>query len=347
MPLRISPTQNRSLPLIFAAFLMAGCIPASVADPSLAERKAESEQTTISSEPMEISAAFPFQKQTVEVNGSTMAYVDEGEGPVVLFLHGNPTSSYLWRNIIPYVSDNHRVIAVDLIGMGDSGRPDIDYTFLDQAAYLDAFIRKLGLRDVTLVVHDWGAALGMRYARLNPDNVRGLAFMEAIIPPAFPAESYEAMGEPAGPMFQQLRTPGVGEEMVLQNNFFVEVILPQFGVVRPLTEEEMAAYRRPFPTPESRRATLAWPREIPIGGEPAAATAEVVANGEWLYSSPLPKLYFYATPGAVNPAPVTQYVIANTSNLQSVDIGAGAHFLQEDNPHTIGRSLSDWVDALP
>jgi len=293
----------------------------------------------------DISAAFPFEKQFVEINGSRMAYVDEGTGPVVLFLHGNPTSSYLWRNIIPYVSDNHRAIAVDLIGMGDSDKPDIDYTFTDHATYLDGFIEALNLTDLTLVVHDWGSVLGMRYARLNEANVDGLAFMEAGIPPSLPAPSLEAMGETAE-LFRNLRTPGVGEEMVLNNNFFVETVLADVGTIRTLTEEEMAAYRQPFPTPESRLPTLVWPRQIPVAGEPANTAEVIQANGAWLYSTDLPKLFFYAEPGALNPAPVVEYVKANATNLETVFLGQGVHYLQEDHPHAIGAALSEWLDGL-
>ncbi len=293
----------------------------------------------------EISSEFPFDKRFVEVNGSKMAYVDEGEGPVVLFLHGNPTSSYLWRNIIPYVSDNHRAIAVDLIGMGDSGKPDILYTFADHAAYLDEFIEVLDLQDITLVVHDWGSALGMRYARLNEENVGALVFMEALLPPAFPAPSYEAMGPELGELFRNLRTEGSGEAMVLQNNFFVENILPS-QVMRPLTEAEMDAYRAPYPTPESRRPTLQWPREVPIGGEPTETTETVLANGDWITSTQMPKLFLHAEPGAIAPPPVIEYLQANVSNMETVSVGPGFHFLQEDQPHAIGSALSDWLDGL-
>lgn len=324
------------LSLLFAA----GC---QQTPPSATQPKPVEEVTSVTVEDTAISAAFPFEKKMIEVNGSQMAYVDEGEGPVVLFLHGNPTSSYLWRNIIPYVTDNHRAIAVDLIGMGDSGKPDISYTFEDHAAYLDSFITELGLTDITLVVHDWGSALGMRYARLNEENVRGLAFMEAIIPPVFPAPSFEALGE-NGELFQNLRTPGVGEELVLENNFFVETVLPEFGVVRTLTAAEMDAYRAPFPTPESRIPTLQWPREIPIGGEPASTTAEITANGTWLSTTDMPKLLFYAEPGAIVPAPAVEFLQANVKNMESISIGPGSHFIQEDNPQAIGEGLLAWLN---
>ncbi|MEM7643950.1 MAG: haloalkane dehalogenase [Pseudomonadota bacterium] len=291
-----------------------------------------------------ISAEFPFQKTTADVLGSTIAYVDEGEGPPVLFLHGNPTSSYLWRNIIPYVTAaGYRAIAPDLIGMGDSGKPAIDYTFADHARYLDAFLDQLDLMGVTLVIHDWGSALGIRWVRLNPDRVSRMAFMEAIVPPGMPVASYDAMGPEMGAMFRALRTPGQGEEMVLQGNFFVEEVLPKFGIRRTLTEAEMDAYRAPFPTPESRRPTLEWPRQIPIGGTPADVTAEVLANGEWLTGSNIPKLLFFAEPGALMPMPVVTWLTENVPALETRFLGAGLHFLQEDHPHLIGQGLVDWL----
>lgn len=293
-----------------------------------------------------VSAKFPFEKKKVEILGSEMAYVDTGTGPVVLFLHGNPTSSYLWRNIIPYVSDDHRAIAVDLIGMGDSGKPDIGYTFSDHANYLDAFIKKLDLKDITLVIHDWGSVLGMRYARLNPDNVKAISFMEAGIPPALPAPSLEAMGPQNEQLFGALRTPGQGEKMVLENNFFVEEVLGKIAVVTPLRKEILDNYRAPFPTPQSRKPTLVWPREIPIGGVPADTAEVIMKNGDWLYSSDIPKLMFSVEPGALMPPPVVEYVKANTSNLSSVALGKGVHFIQEDHPDAIGEALSNWLSGI-
>ncbi len=299
------------------------------------------------------SADMPFEKKYVDVNGSKMAYVDEGTGPVVLFLHGNPTSSYLWRNIIPFVLDNipavttqYRAIAPDLIGMGDSDKPDIDYTFADHAAYLDGFIETLGLQDITLVIHDWGSVLGMRYARLNEDNVKAVAFMEAGIPPALPAPSLEAMGEPSAQLFGMLRSPA-GEEAVLQGNFFVEEVLGKMAVATPLSQEVLDNYRAPFPTPDSRKPTLVWPRQVPIAGEPADTAAVITANGEWLYSTDMPKLMLHVAPGALMPPPVVEYVKANASNLEDVFLGAGVHFVQEDHPEAIGRALRDWIDRLP
>ncbi|MEX3017618.1 haloalkane dehalogenase [Gymnodinialimonas hymeniacidonis] len=295
---------------------------------------------------------MPFEKNFVEVNGSRMAYVDEGEGPVVLFLHGNPTSSYLWRNIIPFVLDDvtgattrYRAIAPDLIGMGDSDKPDIGYTFAEHAEYLDGFIEALGLEDITLVIHDWGSVLGMRYARMNENNVKAVAFMEAGIPPALPAPSLEAMGEANAQLFGMLRSEA-GEVAVLQNNFFVEEVLGRLAVATPLSEDVLDHYRAPFPTPESRLPTLVWPRQVPIAGEPADTAAVITENGAWLYSTDLPKLMLHVAPGALMPPPVVEYVRANASNLEDVFLGPGVHFVQEDHPEAIGRSLRDWMDRL-
>ncbi len=294
-----------------------------------------------------ISPEFPFEKHYTEVNGHKMAYIDVGDGPVVLFLHGNPTSSYLWRNIIPYVSDDHRAVALDLIGMGDSDKPDIGYSFQDHAHYVDAFIASMNLSDITLVVHDWGSVLGIRYARLNESNIRGLAFMEAIVPPSTPAQDYESMGEFTGTMFKALRTPGLGEELILRHNFFVESVLGTFGAGRRLTEEELIHYRRPYLEPSTRIVTLKWPREIPIAGYPEDTTQVVLANGEWLYATEIPKLFLHANPGALIPPAAAQYIIENSSNVTAVDLGNGSHFLQESSPHQIGKALSDWLAQLP
>lgn len=292
------------------------------------------------------STDMPFTKKFVDVKGAQMAYVDEGDGPVVLFLHGNPTSSYLWRNVIPYVTDGYRAIAPDLIGMGDSGKPDIGYTFAEHAAYLDAFIATLELKDITLVIHDWGSILGMRYARLNEENVRAVSFMEAGIPPALPAPSLEAMGEQNAQLFGTLRSPA-GEDLVLNQNFFVEEVLGKLGVATPLSEEVMRHYRAPFPTPQSRLPTLVWPRQIPIGGTPADTTDVIIANGEWLYSTDMPKQMLHVAPGALMPPPVVEYVKANASNLEDVFLGTGVHFVQEEHPDAIGSALRDWLDRLP
>lgn len=245
----------------------------------------------------------------------------------MLFFHGNPTSSYLWRNIIPYVTGTNRAIAPDLIGMGDSEKPDIDYRLPTHAKYLNEFISALGLKNITLVVHDWGSALGMRYARLNPDNVRAIAVMEPIMPPALPAEPYETMGDRAGPMFRNLQTSGVGEEMIYEANFFVETVLGSMGVAREMTDAEMEVYRAPFLEPAARKPTLVWPRQMPVAGKPADVAEIISANGEWFYSSPIPKLFFFTDPRAAMPLAAKPAVVARTSNLTTVDLDGGTHYL--------------------
>ena len=289
-----------------------------------------------------ISSEFSFEAHYVQVKESEMHYVDKGEGDPILFLHGNPTSSYLWRNIIPYATPHGRAIAVDLIGMGKSGKPDIDYRFATHAEYLEAFIDALELTNITLVVHDWGSGLGMDFARRNPDRVKGIVFMEAIVPPAMPIPSYEAMGG-GGEFFRNVRTPGVGEEMILQNNMFVEVVLPDMGTVRTLTDVERQAYRAPYPTPESRKPTLVWPREVPIADEPADVLEIVERNGAWLHETSIPKLMFYAEPGAFGGPEVATYFAENLKNIETNYVGPGYHYIQEDHPHMIGRELADWL----
>ena len=284
-------------------------------------------------------------KRTMTILGSDMAYVDAGRGAPVVFLHGNPTSSYLWRNIIPHVSGSHRAIAPDLIGMGDSAKPEIAYRYGDHAAHLHGLLDALDLTDATLVLHDWGSALGLDWASRNAGRLRGIAFMEAMLPPAMPFASYEAMG-PFADLFRTLRTEGPGEELVLGENFFVEKVLGKMGVATPLDEETLAAYRAPFPTPESRLPTLQWPREIPIGGRPADVDAVMRSYSEWFLASDLPKLMFHADPGALVPPEAARWLESNLSNLETVFLGAGAHFLQEDHAPAIGQNLARWLTQI-
>ena len=285
----------------------------------------------------EISAAFPFESKFVEVQGSRMHYVDVGEGKDVLFLHGNPTSSYLWRNVIPHVQPIARCVAPDLIGMGKSDQPDIDYSYFDHYRHLEGFIEALGLKDILLVLHDWGGGLAFHYANQHPEKVRGLVLMETIVK----SISWDEWPEQAKAPFQGFRTPGVGEQMILENNAFVEQILPM-SILRKLTDEEMAYYRAPYPTPQSRRPTLRWPREIPIDGEPADVTKVVDAYAQWLTETDLPKLLLTADPGAIMRV-TGQWCIDNLPNLTHVDVGPGAHFIQEDRPHEIGEAIGAWM----
>jgi haloalkane dehalogenase len=288
-----------------------------------------------------ISAADPHPRRRARVLDTELAYVDTGAGPPVVFLHGNPTSSYLWRNIIPHVAATHRCLAPDLVGMGESGKaPAGAYRFVDHARYLDAWLESLGLtRDVTLVVHDWGSALGFHWARRHAERVRALVYMEAIVRPVTWADWPEA----ARKVFQALRSPG-GEEMVLQKNVFVERILPA-SVLRGLTEAEMAVYRRPYAEPgESRRPTLTWPRQIPIEGEPADVVALVDEYARWLAGSRIPKLFVNAEPGSILTGAAREF--CRTWPHQDEVTVRGSHFVQEDSPHEIGRAIAGFLARI-
>jgi haloalkane dehalogenase len=267
-----------------------------------------------------------------------MAYVDTGAGDPIVFLHGNPTSSYLWRNVIPHVAGQSRCLAPDLVGMGDSGKsPSGTYRFVDHARYLDAWFEALGLsRNVVLVVHDWGSALGFHWARRHPERLKGVAYMEAIVRPV----TWPEWPEAARKVFQGMRSPG-GEEMVLQKNVFVERILPA-SVIRGLTAEEMERYRTPYrEAGESRRPTLTWPREIPVDGEPADVVRIVQEYGDWFSKSPIPKLFINADPGSILVGAQRDFC-RRWPNQQEVTV-RGSHFVQEDSPDEIGRALAAFV----
>ncbi len=286
-----------------------------------------------------------YPKKKIEVLGSRMAYVEEGSGDPIVFLHGNPTSSYLWRNVMPHAEGLGRLIAPDLIGMGDSDKledsgPD-RYTFVEHRRYLDALLEALDVREnVTLVIHDWGSALGFDWANRHRDAVKGIAYMEAIV---MPIASWDDWPPPVKPVFQGFRSPA-GEQMVLEQNVFVEQVLPG-AVLRDLTDEEMKVYRRPFEEPgESRRPTLTWPRQIPIEGEPADVVKIVADYGAWLKESPVPKLFVNANPGAILRGAAREFC-QSWPNQTEVTV-AGTHFIQEDSPDEIGRAVAEWVRGL-
>lgn len=287
----------------------------------------------------------PLPARHIEVQGHRMAYVSLGEGRPIVFQHGNPTSSYVWRNIMPYAAQHGRAIAVDLIGMGGSDKlsssgPD-RYRFHEHADFLYAAWDALGVtQDVVLVLHDWGTALGFHWARQNPEKVRGLVHMEGFVRPMTAAEWPDAIR----PIFQSFRGEQ-GEDMVLNRNLFVEAVLPN-GVLRGLTETEMAQYRAPYLEPgEGRRPTLTWPREIPFDGEPADVHKVVEDFSAWLAESEVPKLFFNADPGVVLTGPMRAFC-RTFKNQEEVTI-SGLHFVQEDSPHQIGEALLDWLDRLP
>ncbi len=282
--------------------------------------------------------------QRVAVADHHMAYAESGTGRPIVFVHGNPTSSYLWRNIVPYAAPHGRCIAIDLIGMGESDKlPNAgaeSYTFRDHSAYFDAALAALGVaEDVVLVVHDWGSALGFHWAHRHPKAVAGICYMEAIVRPF----TWDEWPDNARRVFQGFRS-AAGEEMALEKNIFVERVLPG-SILRTLTTAEMAEYRKPFLEPgESRRPTLTWPRQIPIDGEPADVAEVVGAYAKWLSESPLPKLFVNAEPGAILTGAQREFC-RGWPNQTEVTV-RGSHFIQEDSPAEVGAALSAWLGAL-
>lgn len=295
--------------------------------------------------PGDISPDFPFEHHRVKVLDGEMAYVDVGErcSPhTVVFLHGNPTSSYLYRNIIPHVAPKARCIAPDLIGMGASSKlPQLSYRCADHARYLSAFLDAVvPTSKLTLVVHDWGSALGFDWACRHPHRISGLAFMEFIAP----VPNWDTFGlEKSRDIFKAFRKPETGRKLLIDENRFIETVLPA-SVARPLTDAEMTHYRAPFLEPASREPLYRWPNELPIAGEPADVVAIAEQYHEWLLANDLPKLFFWAEPGALISPEKAKWYADTLKNTKSVGIGDGVHFLQEDNPHLIGREIAKWID---
>lgn len=280
-------------------------------------------------------------KRHLQVKGRSMAYAEFGAGDPIVFLHGNPTSSYLWRNIAPHLADLGRVIVPDLIGMGDSGKLDVKgpdaYRFADHREYLDGFLDAVGVSNAVLVVHDWGSALGFDWARRNSDRVQGLVYMEAVVC-SMTLEEW-----PSRKIFEAMRS-AQGEEMVLEKNVFVEKILPR-SILRELTDEEMGEYRRPFSEPgEDRRPTLTWPREMPLSGEPADVVEIVDAYSGWLRATSIPKLFINAEPGAILTGRMRE--LARTFPNQAEKTVSGIHFIQEDSPAEITEAIRAWLPGL-
>lgn len=283
-------------------------------------------------------------KQTITVNGKQMAYVEMGEGDPIVFLHGNPTSSYLWRNIMPHVKHLGRCLAPDLIGMGESEKlanpgPD-SYRFVEHREYLDGFLNQMGLdKNVTLVIHDWGSALGFDWARRHASAIKGIAYMEALVRPV----TWDEWSPEARPIFEAFRSPA-GEKLVLEKNIFVERVLPG-SILRDMTEAEMEVYRRPFATAgEDRRPTLTWPRQIPLAGEPEDVVAIVTEYADWMATNDIPKLFVNAEPGAILIGAQREFC-RSWKNQTEVTV-AGSHFIQEDSPDEIGTALNDWLSQI-
>ena len=289
-------------------------------------------------------SAAELPKKSVEVRGKRMSYVECGEGDPILFLHGNPTSSYLWRNVMPHLQDQGRCLAPDLIGMGDSEKlddpgPD-SYRFVEHREYLDALLDALDVRSgVTLVGHDWGSALAFDWANRHREAVKGIAYTEALVQPL----TWDDWPKAARAVFEGFRSPA-GEALVLEQNVFVEQVLPT-SILRELSEEEMAVYRRPFATPgEDRRPTLTWPRQIPLAGEPADVVKIFEDYGAWLAQSDVPKLFLNAEPGAILRGRQREFC-RSWPNQTEVTV-KGIHFVQEDSPDEFGRAVAEWRRGL-
>lgn len=289
------------------------------------------------------SETLQYAKKYCNVLGKRMAYIDEGSGDPIVFLHGNPTSSYLWRNVMPYLSSKGRLIAIDMIGMGDSDKlsqtDDSSYSLFENSKYTFALLEKLEIKNnVTLVLHDWGSGVGFNWAKQNPHAIKAIAFMEAIVTPFpswedFPADLHGPIGA--------LRSDE-GLKMALEDNFFIETLLPA-AILRPLSDKEHAEYRRPFlESGENRRATLAGPRQLPIAGEPAQTVEIVQSYANFLASSEdIPKLFINAEPGAFLVGFARDFV-RTWPNLKEVTV-KGSHFIQEDSPHEIGKAIAEWL----
>lgn len=291
----------------------------------------------------EISADFNYVHREVDILDSKMAYVDTGPASdeVVVFLHGNPTSSYLWRNVIPHVSSKARCIALDLIGMGRSDKPPIKYRFADHARYLSAFLDAIVPdSNIVLVTHDWGSALGLDWAQHHQDRVSGIALMEFITP-----LRWDVFPEQAKAAFKAFRSPDTGRKLLVEENAFIESILPA-GVVRKLSDAEMNHYREPFKSAASREPLYRWPNELPIEGSPADVVEIVEQYHEWLLSTDMPLLLFWATPGGLIPEKAAEWYASKFKNIRSVGIGPGIHYIQEDNPHLIGHEIAEWLPTI-
>lgn len=288
-----------------------------------------------------ISADFLFESKYLTVNGSKIHYVDEGAGDPILFIHGNPTSSYIWRNIIPYLSTDARCIAVDLIGFGKSDKPDIDYGFTDTYEYLDAFIKQLNLKNITLVVQDWGSGLGFHYANLNRDNIKGLAFMEAMYKPVV----WNELPFGAKVAMKMIRSKPMSWLMLGVANQFVSYMLPTW-VNRKLSKQEMAVYSHPFKSLKSRKPVWVFPRDVPVKGKPLHTANAVEDYHQWLKQTQIPKICFYADPGMLIPIQDVPWIQNNFPNITMVGLGKGTHYVQEDHPDRIGKELAVWYREI-
>ncbi|MEM6468844.1 MAG: haloalkane dehalogenase [Planctomycetota bacterium] len=288
-----------------------------------------------------ISPDFPYESKFLDVLGSKIHYIDEGEGETILFIHGNPTCNYLWRNVIPHLSGQARCIAPDLIGMGKSDKPDIRYGFFDSYRYLSSFIDQLQLKNVTLVLHDWGSGLGFHYANENRDNIRAMAFMESL----HDMPSIKDLPTPVRIATALIRNPVVGKFFVGNLNLLLKKVMPQL-INRDLTEAEQAVYSAPYETVKSRKPLWVWPQDAPLDPTKRTPVREAFeAWREWLPSCDIPKLCLYATPGSAIQEKDAEKIRETFSNTKVVNVGEGQHHIQEDCPHEIGEALAKWYGS--
>ena len=284
------------------------------------------------------SAANSCQSHNIKVLDSTIHYLESGTGDPMLFIHGMPTSSYLWRNIMPVMADSARCIAPDLIGMGKSGSPDIDYRIFDHIRYIDAFIEAMDLKNITLVLHGWGSLVGFDYARRHPDNIKGIAFFESHIRPT---TDWEMLSLPVQQFATLLNRPGASYRAIVQQNYLVKKLLPK-GVMRELTSEEMNEYLKPFPTPESRKPLWQYIQDLPLGEGPADVVALIQEYSQWLTTSLIPKLMMYAIPGFITTVDTVSWARNHLPNLTLVGLDDALHFAQESIPDVFAEQLNEW-----
>ena len=284
-----------------------------------------------------------WNKKYIDVSGKQIAYVEMGEGDPIIFQHGNPTSSYLWRNILPQLQSLGRCIAMDLIGMGDSEKlkdaGSMTYSYATHKKYFDGFLDELGVKNnATLIIHDWGSALGFDWAQNNSEKVKAICYMEGIVQ----SMKWEDWNEDARGIFQGFRSPA-GEEMILEKNLFIEAVLPG-SILRKLSDEEMNEYRRPFKDKKSRQPTLDWPRQIPLENEPQEICKIVDSYSQWMAKNDLPKLFINAEPGAILIGKQREFC-RTWKNQKEVTV-KGSHFIQEDSPKEIGSAIFDWLKDI-
>jgi len=287
-----------------------------------------------------ISAEFPFESKYVEIDGSKIHYIDEGNGDPIVFLHGMMTCNYLWRNIIPTLKPLARCIAPDYIGMGKSDKPDLDYVLADHINYIDKFINKLGLKNITLVMHAWGSVIGTHYAAKNPDKIKGLVFIEGILKPI---DDVSMLSLPAQELIKLLDSPDKGYKAVIEENFLLEKVLPAIEL-RRFSDKEMAYYREPFKDPKSRKPLLQYIKDLPLPNGPKETRELVSRNSEFLQKSPLPKLLLYAIPGFLLTIPTVAWAKKHIPNLAVADVGESFHYPEETNPAAVREAIRDWYN---